>query len=53
VTLELTEQEHQYLLSVLLQRPAQEALPMILKLTNQKLVPANEAPPPSALRSAG
>jgi hypothetical protein len=45
MTLELNEQEHSYLLSVLLARPAQEALPLILKLTGQKLVPASEPAP--------
>lgn len=53
MTLELDEQEHRYLLNVLLQRPAQEALPLILKLTGQRLVPANDPPAAPALRPVG
>jgi hypothetical protein len=40
--LDLNEQEHQYLLQVLLERPVKEALPMVLKLTSQKLAPIGE-----------
>lgn len=54
MNLELNEQEHQYLLQVLLERPAKEALPMILKLTNQRLVAMSDGPPsPVGLRIAG
>jgi hypothetical protein len=54
MNLELNEQEHQYLLQVLLERPAKEALPMILKLTNQRLVASSDGPPsPVGLRIAG
>lgn len=54
MNLELNEQEHSYLLQVLLERPAKEALPMILKLTNQKLVAVSDIPPqPPGLRIAG
>jgi hypothetical protein len=54
MNLELNEQEHQYLLQVLLERPAKEALPMILKLTNQRLVAVSDGPPsPTGLRIAG
>lgn len=47
MTFDFTDQEHQYLLQVLMQRPVQEALPMVLKLTGQQLVAAQPpAPPP-------
>lgn len=37
----LTEQEANYVLQAVMQRPLQEALPVFLKMTNQKLVPAD------------
>lgn len=40
----LTEQEANYVLQAVMQRPLAEALPLFLKMTNQKLVPADEAP---------
>lgn len=49
MTLELSDQEHQYILQVMLQQPVRESLPIVLKLTNQKLVPASEPPPPVRL----
>lgn len=38
MNLELTEQEHNYLIQVLAQRPMAEALPVYLKLTGQQIV---------------
>jgi hypothetical protein len=38
MTMDLTEQEHNYLVQVLTQRPLIEALPLYLKLTGQVLV---------------
>jgi hypothetical protein len=38
----LTEQEANYVLQAVMQRPLAEALPLFLKLTNQKLVPGDE-----------
>lgn len=35
----LTEQEAQYVLQAVMQRPLAEALPLFLKMTGQKLVP--------------
>lgn len=46
MTFDFTAQEHQYLLQVLAQRPVAEALPMILKLTGQQLVPSQSSGPP-------
>jgi hypothetical protein len=37
----LTEQEANYVLQAVMQRPLAEALPIFLKMTNQKLVPAD------------
>jgi hypothetical protein len=45
--MELNEQEHNYLLQVLTQRPLIEALPLYLKLSGQVLV----AEPPRAQSS--
>lgn len=42
---ELTKQEQDYLLQVLMQRPLIEALPLYLKMTGQQLVPVT---PPAA-----
>ena len=41
----LTEQEQSYILQAVMQRPLAEALPIFLKMTNQKLVPADAAQP--------
>lgn len=41
----LADTEQQYLIQVLLKQPLGEALSVFLKLTGQKLVPA-EPPPP-------
>lgn len=38
----LTEQETQYILSAVMKQPLHEALPLFLKLTNQRLAPAEE-----------
>ena len=43
--MDLTEQDTQYILNAVAQRPLAEALPLFLKLTNQKLVPADAAQP--------
>lgn len=46
MTLELNDQEHQYLMQVLVRQPIIEALPLYLKLTGQVIV--NEPPRASA-----
>jgi hypothetical protein len=43
---ELTKQEQDYLLQILMQRPLLEALPLYLKMTGQQLAPL--APPAMA-----
>jgi hypothetical protein len=40
MTLELNEQEHAYLLQIIIQRPLSESLPMYLKVSNQQIGPA-------------
>jgi hypothetical protein len=45
ITLNLTEQEANYVLQTVMQRPLAESLLVFLKMTNQKLVPADAAQP--------
>lgn len=47
MTQELTKQEQEYLLQVVMQRPLAEALPVFLKLTGQQLVPVPTPAPGS------
>lgn len=42
----LTEQETQYILQAVMRQPLNEALPLFLKMTNQRLVPADDAKVP-------